>query len=107
MLENIRMQDETRMFPDRCYSGGILLQQIKRHSRISSFIRKATLPTIAGNPPADAAHPSGIKGMILTVHRKVTTEPRAPSTPSFLFQNPANNVLRTAIPKRPGNSWRL
>src|SRR5580704_2505103 len=60
-------------------------------SSTTSFIRNATFPTIAGNPPADWAQPSGIKGMIVTVHKKDATAPRAPRTPNFLFQNPASN----------------
>ena len=76
-------------------------------SRTTSFIRKATFPTIAGNPPADLAHPSGMKGMIVTVHRKVTTEPRAPRTPNFLFQNPANNSAPNSHSETPRNTWRL
>src|ERR1700740_1456998 len=59
--------------------------------RTTSFMRKATLPTMAGNPPADGAHPSGIKGMIVIVVMNVATDPRAPSIPNFLFQNPANS----------------
>jgi hypothetical protein len=35
---------------------------------------KATLPTMAGNSPADGAQPSGINGMIVTVAMKVATE---------------------------------
>ena len=54
---------------------------------------KATLPpaAIAGNPPADASQPSGKNGMAVTVQRKLTIEPKAPSMPNFLFQNPTNN----------------
>jgi hypothetical protein len=33
-------------------------------SRTTSFIRKGTLPVIAGNPPASTSHPSGMNGMI-------------------------------------------
>jgi hypothetical protein len=42
-------------------------------------MRKATFPTIAGNPPADGAQPSGIKGMMVIVVINVATDPRAPS----------------------------
>src|SRR6202023_2822549 len=56
----------------------------------TSFMRKGTLPAIAGNPPADAAQPSGINGIIVTVIMNVTHEPSAPRIPNFLFQNPKN-----------------
>ena len=56
----------------------------------TSFIRKGTLPTIAGNPPANSAQPFGMNGMIVTVVMKVTVEPRVPRIPNFLFQNPEN-----------------
>jgi hypothetical protein len=46
---------------------------------------------MAGKPPADGAQPSGIKGMIVIVDINVATDPRAPRTPNFLFQNPANS----------------
>jgi hypothetical protein len=48
----------------------------------------ATFIAIVGNPPADGAQPSGMKGMIVVVMIKVAHEPRSPSTPAFLFQNP-------------------
>src|SRR5262245_33917301 len=53
-------------------------------------MRKGTLPVMAGNPPADAAQPSGMKGMMVTVVTNVATEAAAPRTPAFLFQNPQN-----------------
>src|SRR5437879_4477493 len=53
-------------------------------------MRNGTLPAIAGNPPADAAHPSGMNGMIVTVPRNAPQEPRAPRIPSRLYQNPRN-----------------
>src|ERR1700730_4522947 len=53
-------------------------------------MRKGTLPAVAGNPPADAAQPSGIKGIIVTVIMNVTHEPSAPRIPNFLFLNPKN-----------------
>src|SRR5258706_5628540 len=55
-----------------------------------SFIRKATRSVIAGNPPADAAQPSGINGIMVLVVIMLAHAPRAPRIPSFLFQNPAN-----------------
>src|SRR6266481_6244931 len=58
--------------------------------RTRSFMRKATRSVIAGNPPADTAQPSGINGMIVDVAMKLPHAPKAPRTPSFLFQNPAN-----------------
>src|SRR5262249_32377351 len=82
----------------------ILLQQIDGDSeRTTSFIRKGTLPVIAGNPPADAARPSGIKGMIVTVVMKVATEPMAPRTPAFLFQNPKNKSAPNNHSETPKN----
>jgi hypothetical protein len=45
---------------------------------------------MAGNPPAEASQPSGIKGIIVTVVKKVTAEPAAPRIPSRLSQKPAN-----------------
>src|SRR3989442_15245900 len=53
-------------------------------------MRNGTLPAMAGNPPADAAHPSGMNGMIVTVPRNAPQEPRAPRIPSRLYQNPRN-----------------
>ena len=53
-------------------------------------MRNGTLPAMAGNPPADAAQPSGMNGMIVTVPRKAAQEPRAPRIPSHLCQNPRN-----------------
>jgi hypothetical protein len=66
-------------------------------------MRNGTLPTIAGNPPADAAQPLGMKGMIVTVITKVTVEPAAPSTPSFLFQNPRNRRVPNTYSDTPRN----
>jgi hypothetical protein len=48
------------------------------------------LTVIAGNPPAEAAQPSGINGIIVMVVINVTHEPAAPRIPNFLFQNPKN-----------------
>src|SRR5713226_8281870 len=59
-------------------------------SRTKSFIRKATFSVIAGKPPADAAQPSGIKGMIVVVPTNDAIPPSAPRTPAVLFQNPMN-----------------
>src|SRR2546422_4170815 len=53
-------------------------------------MRNGTLPAMAGNPPADAAHPSGMNGMIVTVPRNAPQEPRAPRILSRLYQNPRN-----------------
>jgi hypothetical protein len=41
---------------------------------------------MAGKPPADAAHPSGMNGMMVTVASIETTPPSAPSIPAFSFQ---------------------
>jgi len=62
-------------------------------SRTTSFIRKATGPAIAGNPPAEAAQPSAMNGMIVSVATNVTTEAMAPKIPSLLFQNPENSNI--------------
>src|SRR5258708_19303730 len=43
--------------------------------RTTSFMRKATFPIMAGNPPADGAQPSAIKGMMEIV---VLNEPPYP-----------------------------
>jgi hypothetical protein len=48
-------------------------------------MRKGTLPAIAGNPPADAAQPFGINGIIVTVIMNVTHEPSAPRIPKFFI----------------------
>src|SRR5215510_4775183 len=65
-------------------------------------MRNGTLPVMAGNPPADAAQPSGIKGIMVTVPMKAAQEPRAPRMPYFLFQNPAHKSVpntHSATPK--------
>jgi len=53
-------------------------------------MRNGTLPVMAGNPPADAAQPSGMNGMIVTVPMNDAQEPRAPRIPNRLCQNPRN-----------------
>ena len=59
------------------------------------------MPAIAGNPPADAAQPFGINGIIVTVVIKAILEPRAPRIPIFLFQNPkCPNLNRIGCVKR-------
>src|ERR1700736_6365199 len=71
-------------------------------------MRKATFPTIAGKPPADAAQPSGMNGMIVMVIMNVTHEPRAPRIPNFLFQNPKNKSApnnHSEIPKNQLAPW--
>jgi hypothetical protein len=45
---------------------------------------------MAGKPPADAAQPFGKNGIIVMVPTNEAHEPRAPTIPSFLFQNPRN-----------------
>ena len=67
-------------------------------------MRKATFPAIAGKPPADAAQPSGMNGIIVTVIMNVTQEPRAPRIPNLLFQNPKNKSPpnnHSETPKKP------
>src|SRR5260370_28390464 len=66
-------------------------RRTRGRGRHPSIIRNATLPTRAGKPPADGAQPFGMKGMMLTVDRKVMHEPAAPRTPSRLFQKPKNS----------------
>jgi hypothetical protein len=60
---------------------------VETANKTRSFIRNATLSVIAGNPSADAAHPSGINGIIVTVAIKEKHEPRAPSIPSVRDQS--------------------
>ena len=70
-------------------------------------MRKATLPCIAGKPPAEAAQPSGINGIIVVI-MNVTHEPRAPRIPNFLFQNPKNKSApnnHSETPKNQLASW--
>src|SRR5580693_6158037 len=66
-------------------------------------MRKATLPCMAGKPPAEGAHPSGINGIIVMVIIKVTHEPRAPRTPNLLFQNPKNKSAPNSHSETPRN----
>jgi len=58
-------------------------------SRTKSFIKNATFPCIAGNPPAEAFQPSGMKGIMLMVEMNDAIPPKAPSALAFLFQKPA------------------
>ena len=62
---------------------------------MTSFMRKATFPTIAGNPPADGAQPSGIKGMMVIVVINVATDPRAPSIPILVPESGEQQVLNS------------
>src|SRR5260370_32055194 len=71
--------------------------------RTTSFMRKATFPTMAGNPPADGAQPSGIKGMMGIVVINGATDPRAPSIPNFLFQNPPSSNAPNSHSETPRN----
>lgn len=68
-----------------------------------SFMRKATMSVIAGNPPADFAQASGKNGMIEIVEMKTAQAPRAPKAPSFLFQNPENKSAPTNHSEIPRN----
>ncbi|SRR6266436_7423567 len=54
------------------------------------------LPVIAGNPPADAAQPFGINGIIVAVIMNVTLEPRAPRIPDFY-----SRILKTRACQTP------
>src|SRR5436309_16003499 len=66
-------------------------------------MRNGTLPAMAGNPPADAAHPSGMNAMIVTAPRNAPQEPRAPRIPSRLYQNPMNKSTADDRSDRPRN----
>src|SRR5438094_10063616 len=76
-----------------------------------SFMRKGTLPAMAGKPPAEAAQPppaeaaqpSGMNGMIVAVPRNAAQEPRAPRMPSRLFQNPRNKSRANDHSETPRN----
>src|SRR5215813_8835208 len=70
-------------------------------------MRKATCSVIAGNPPAEAAQPSGKKGMIVIVARNVKHEPSAPRIPAFLFQNPQNRSEPNSHSETPKNQVAL
>src|SRR5262249_21804392 len=70
--------------------------------RTRSLRRNATVSVMAGNPPADAAQPLGMKGMIVIGDMKEKHEQRAPRMPHFLVQNPANKSApnpHSATPK--------
>ena len=54
-------------------------------------MRNGTLPVMAGKPPADAAQPSGMNGMMVTVPMNAAQDPSAPRIPNRLCQNPRNN----------------
>src|SRR4029453_10522859 len=71
--------------------------------RTKSFMRKGMLPVIAGNPPADAAQPSGMNGIMVTAATNEANKPRAQRMPSFLFQNPANNSAPNNHSETPKN----
>src|ERR1700733_8728361 len=66
-------------------------------------MRKVTLSVIAGNPPATGSHPSGINGMMETVAAYVKHDPRAPSIPTCLFQNPHNRSRQNSHSVTPKN----
>jgi len=64
----------------------ILLEQIDGRREENKVPRQDAM---AGNPPAEAFQPSGIKGMIVMVETNNAIPPMAPSAPAFLFQKPA------------------
>src|SRR5260370_26288243 len=66
-------------------------------------MRTAALPVGAGTPPADAAQPSGMNGMIVRVPMTEKTAPRAPRIPSSLFQNPRNRSAQNDHSDTPRN----
>src|SRR6266545_3929728 len=69
----------------------------------TSFIRNGTLPAMAGNPPADAAQPSGMHGIIVTVPIKAAQDPSAPRMPKRLSQNPTNKSAPNSHSATPRN----
>src|SRR5579872_2065131 len=72
-------------------------------SSTTSFIKKGMLPAIAGKPPAEAAQPFGMKGMMVTVPTNVATDPSAPKTPARLSQKPANSSAPNVHSETPKN----
>ena len=50
-----------------------------------SFIRKATFPTMAGNPAAEGAQPPAMNGMIVTVQRNVTNRSKSAQDSKLLI----------------------
>src|SRR5258707_4134686 len=58
---------------------------------------------MAGNPPAAAFQPSGIKGMIVMVMIKVRQDPAAPRTPNSLFQKPKSKSAPNSHSDTPRN----
>src|SRR4029077_3072671 len=69
--------------------------------RTRSFIRNATLSVIAGTPPAEAAQPPGMKGMIVEVAIIEKHKPRAPRILNCLFQNPASSSAPNSHSENP------
>jgi hypothetical protein len=69
-------------------------------------MRKGILPVIAGKPPADAAQPFGMNGMMVTVMTKVTTEPAAPRMLSRLSQKPERPFGDAQEPARAADAER-
>ena len=64
-----------------------------------SFIRNAIFSVIAGNPPANAAQPSGINGIIVTVVIKAeSSENSQMFVPKLKNKSPPNND--SATPKK-------
>src|SRR6201987_2972235 len=80
-----------------------LSRYIDAARRTRSFIRKATLSVIAGNPPADSSQPFGKNGMIVTVAINEKHEPMAPRIPNFLFQNPESKSAPNDHSETPKN----
>jgi hypothetical protein len=58
---------------------------------------------MAGYPPADAAQPSGINGIIVMVVINVAQEPAAPRIPSLLFLKPKNKSAPNSHSETPKN----
>jgi hypothetical protein len=58
---------------------------------------------MAGKPPADAAQPFGINGIIVAVIMNVAHEPTAPRIPNPLFQNPKNKCKPNNHSETPRN----
>jgi hypothetical protein len=61
---------------------------------------------MAGNPPADAAQPSGMNGMMVTIATKLAQAPAAPRTPRRFSQNPRSMSAGRPFPdsEEPGSS---
>jgi hypothetical protein len=66
---------------------------------------------MAGSPPAEAAHPSGINGIIVTVPMNEATEPKTPKFLIFISESKnksaPNNHSETPKPTGPDTKNRV